>query len=134
MKKILFSAVLCLALASCNTNSSSTEAIANTPAPLRFTEIQTYQLKPGVQLDEFLSAANNVNGFLDAQPGFIDRVLSVSDSGIVEVAHWKDAAAFAAAQAKAFEDDRALFFFGFIEETSLKPYFGKENLVHSNAK
>jgi hypothetical protein len=111
-------------------SAASTKEVSK--GALRFTEVQTYRLKKGMSVDSFKVAAENVNLFLDEQPGFIDRAVSMSDSAVLEVAHWTTHDAFSKAQEKAFSDKSALKFFSFVDEVGAMAYFGDEKLVHSN--
>jgi len=115
-------------------NQPSSPKAETGSSPLRFTEVQTYRLKKGVSLDSFLVAVKSVNLFLDEQPGFMYRTISMTDSGVVEVVHWASHDAFSKAQEKAFTDARTIPFFSFIDEAGAAAYFGDEKLIYSKVK
>lgn len=53
-------------------------------------EMTSFQLTEGISETDFLKAVNTMQkGFLDHQPGFIDRKLTKDENGWQDVVQWK---------------------------------------------
>ncbi len=54
-------------------------------------ETVTFKLNEGVSRDEFIAAANDMNAWVEAQAGFMQRRLSCTEDGVwIEQIQWAD--------------------------------------------
>lgn len=81
-----------------------------------FVELVTFRARAGVTAEQMTSAAEQVNLFLESQPGFLSRHLGVTDDGTWhDILYWESRDHVTAAMAKAESSPHCPVFFGLID-------------------
>lgn len=81
-----------------------------------FVELVSFRVKAGVTPEQVISAAEQVNIFLEAQPGFLSRHLGVNEDGTwYDILVWVSQEHVLAAMGKAESSPHCPTFFGLID-------------------
>ena len=88
-------------------------------------ETVLFRLKDGISRDDFVKAAETVNGFVAARKGFVSRRLSCTADGLwIEHIEWADMTAAKAAAADLGKTAPNLPFLSAIDEPSVTLHHG----------